>query len=60
MVKMGMDIDKTRNHRIRGIVPTEDGKYLFVEITQGRRPDKKYMLCSQKEYEKMYPYPEYI
>ena len=55
-----MDIDKTRNHRIRGIVPTEDGKYLFVEITQGRRPDKKYMLCSQKEYEKMYPYPEYI
>lgn len=60
MVKMGMDIDKTRNHRIRGIVPTEDGKYLFVEIMQGRRPDKKNMLCSQKEYEKMYPYPEYI
>ena len=60
MVKMGMDIDKTRNHRIRGIVPTEDGKYLFVEIMQGRRPDKRYTSCSQKEYEKMYPNPEYI
>lgn len=57
---MGMDIDKTRNHRIRGIVPTEDGKYLFVEIMQGRRPDKRYTSCSQKEYEKMYPNPEYI
>ena len=50
MVKMGMDIDETRNHRIRGIVPTEDGKYLFVEIMQGRRPDIKYTSCSKKEY----------
>ena len=60
MVKMGMDIDETRNHRIRGIVPTEDGKYLFVEIMEGRRPDKKYTSYTQKEYEKEYPNPEYI
>lgn len=60
MVKMGMDIDETRNHRIRGIVPTEDGKYLFIEILQGRRPDRKYTSCSTKEYEKRYPNPEYI
>lgn len=60
MVKMGMDIDETRNHRIRGIVPTEDGKYLFVEITQGRRPDRKYTSYTQKEYEKAYPNLEYV
>lgn len=60
MVKMGMDIDETRNHRIRGIVPTEDGKYLFIEIRQGRRPDRRYTSYSPKEYEKMYPNPEYI
>ena len=60
MVKMGMDIDETRNHRIRGIIPTSDGKYLFIEIMQGRRPDRKYTSCSLKEYEKRYPNPEYI
>ena len=60
MVKMGMDIDETRNHRIRGIVPTEDGKYLFVEIMKGRRPDIKYTSCSKKEYEQKYPNPEYV
>lgn len=60
MVKMGMDIDETRNHRIRGIIPTEDGKYLFIEIMQGRRPDRKYTSYSPKEYEKRYPNPEYI
>ena len=60
MVKMGMDIDETRNHRIRGIVQTEDGKYLFVEIMQGRRPDIKYTSCSKKEYEQRYPNPEYV
>ncbi len=60
MVKMGMDIDETRNHRIRGIVPTSDGKYLFIEIMQGRRPDRKYTSYSQKEYERKYPNPEYI
>ena len=51
---MGMDIDETRNHRIRGIVPTSDGKYLFIEIMQGSRPDRRYTSCSQKEYEKKY------
>lgn len=60
MVKMGMDIDETRNHRIRGIVPTSDGKYLFIEIMQGRRPDRRYTSYSPKEYEKKYPNPEYI
>lgn len=60
MVKMGMDIDETRNHRIRGIVPTSDGKYLFIEILQGRRPDRRYTSYSQKEYEVKYPNPEYI
>lgn len=60
MVKMGMDIDETRNHRIRGIVPTDDGKYLFVEILQGNRPNRRYTSLSQKEYEKKYPNPEYI
>lgn len=60
MVKMGMDIDETRNHRIRGIVPTEDGKYLFVEIMKGRRPNIKYTSCSKKEYEQKYPNPEYV
>lgn len=60
MVKMGMDIDETRNLRIRGIIPTSDGKYLFIEIMQGRRPDRKYTSCSLKEYEKRYPNPEYI
>lgn len=60
MVKMGMDIDETRNHRIRGIVPTDDGKYLFVEILQGNRPNRRYTSLSQKEYEKVYPNEEYI
>ena len=60
MVKMGMDIDETRNHRIRGIIPTDDGKYLFVEILQGSRPALRYTSCSSKEYEKRYPNPEYV
>lgn len=60
MVKMGMDIDETRNHRIRGIVPTDDGKYLFVEILQGSRPKRNNTSLSKNEYEKTYPYEEYI
>lgn len=60
MVKMGMDIDETRNHRIRGIVPTKDGKYLFIEILQGNRPNRSHTSLSQKEYELKYPNPEYI
>ena len=61
MVKMGADIDATRNHRIRGIVPTEDGKYLFIEITKADRVDKKYTNCkTMKEYRQKYPNPDYI
>lgn len=61
MVKMAADIDATRNHRIRGIVPTEDGKYLFIEITKADRVDKKYTNCkTMKEYRQKYPNPNYI
>ena len=60
MVKMGMDIDETRNHRIRGIVPTEDGKYLFLEILEGNRPNIRYTNLSRSEYSLKYPYEEYI
>ena len=38
MVKMGMDIDETRNHRIRGIIPTKDGKYLFIDDSGSGSP----------------------
>ena len=60
MVKMGMDIDETRNHRIRGIVPTKDGKYLFVEILQGNRPNRRYTSLSPKEYSLKYPNEKYV
>lgn len=60
MVKMGMDIDETRNHRIRGIVPTDDGKFIFVEILEGNRPKINYTNLSKKEYEQRYPHDEYI
>lgn len=60
MVKMGMDIDETRNHRIRGIVPTEDGKYLFLEILEGNRPNIRYTNLSPSEYSLKYPYEEYV
>ena len=60
MVKMGMDIDETRNYRIRGIIPTKDGKYLFVEIQQGNRPDIRYTSLSKNEYNLKYPNQEYI
>lgn len=60
MVKMGMDIDETRNHRIRGIVPTDDGKFIFVEILEGNRPKINYTNMTKKEYEQRYPHDEYI
>ena len=60
MVKMGSDIDETRNHRIRGIVPTDDGKYVFIEILKGNRFKRSYTNLSKKEYERKYPYEEYI
>lgn len=63
MVKMGSDIDEETNHRIRGIVPTDDGKYLFVEITAGHRLDysKSYFSSMSKtEYLKKYPHEMYV
>ena len=61
MVKMGMDIDNETNHRIRGIVPTEDNKYLFVELISGSRIDRKYLSnIDKKQYEEKYPYENYI
>lgn len=60
MIKMGMDIDETRNHRIRGIIPTDDGKFIFIEILKGNRPKINYTNYSKKEYIKIYPYEEYI
>ena len=60
MVKMGMDIDEKRNHRIRGIIPTDDNKYIFVEILSGNKPDIKYTNLNKKEYEERFPYDNYI
>ncbi len=60
MVKMGLDIDETRNHRIRGIIPTEDDKFLFIEISKGNRPKRSDTSLSPTEYEKKYPHEEYI
>lgn len=60
LVKMGMDIDDTRNHRVRGIIKTEDNKYIFIEISQVERVDRKYTKLSKEEYLKQYPYEEYI
>ena len=42
LVKMGCDIDEENNHRIRGVVPTEDGKQVFVEVGDIERPNKPY------------------
>lgn len=60
MVKLGWDIDETRNRRISGIIPTIDGKYLFVEISLVNRPDIRHTSLSSKDYEKKYPYAEYV
>jgi len=63
MVKMGSDIDEETNYRIRGIVPTDDGKYLFVEIGAGHRFDysKSYFPnMTKKEYLEKYPHELYV
>lgn len=60
MVKMGMDMDEKRNHRIRGIIPTKDGKYLFVEIMECNRPEIQYTSLSSREYKMKYPNKECI
>lgn len=62
MVKMGMNIDETRNHRIRGIVQSSNGDYLFVEIQLARRPSRSYFSTSEQKklYDEKYTTPEYI
>lgn len=57
---MGLDIDETRNHCITGIIPTDDDKYLFVEISQQERLERGYTLLSKKDYEKQFPYQKFI
>lgn len=61
MIKMGIDIDETRNHRINGLVPCENGDYLFIEIGIGERPPKKYFPnMSISEFKEKYPCEKYI
>ena len=60
MVKMGMDIDETLNHRINAIIPTEDGKFLFIEISEGHSPNIQHTNLSKSEYAYKYPYENYI
>jgi len=63
MVKMGMDIDANNNYRIRGIVPTDDGKYLFIELSAGHRFEftkSNFPYMSKEEYNKTYPNEMYI
>lgn len=60
LIKMGMDIDETRNHRVRGIIETKDNEYLFIEILEGNRPKMQYTNLSKKEYDKRFPIEEYI
>lgn len=59
LIKMGMDIDETRNCRVRGIVETKDGEYLFIELLRGIRPSTNYF-NSKEEYFKQYPIEEYV
>ena len=57
LVKMGCDIDEENNHRVRGIVPTDDGKQLFIEVGDAHRFDKSHFKdMSKEEYLKKYPY----
>lgn len=60
MVKMGMDMEGGRNHRLRGITTTNDNKYIFIEILCGHRPDIKYTNLTKKQYNKRFPYENYI
>lgn len=60
LVKMGSDIDDTRNYRVRGIIKTENNKNIFIEILQGKRFSQKDTGLSSEEYLKKYPNEEYI
>lgn len=60
MVKMGVDIDENRNHRVRGIIPTDNNEYLFVEVNLRHRPEIQNTNLSRKDYENKYPNESYI
>lgn len=62
LVKMGCDIDEENNHRIRGVVPTEDGKQVFVEVGDIERPNKPYLFenLSKEEFLKKYPHERFL
>ena len=63
MVKMGMDIDEDNNYRIRGIVPTDDNKYLFVELTAGHRFEfnkSNFPYMTKQTYNEKYPNEMYV
>ncbi len=61
LVKMGCDIDEENNHRVRGIIPTEDGKQVFIEVIDGHRLDRSYFKnLNKEEYLKKYPYENYL
>lgn len=63
LIKMGCDIDEENNHRVRGIIPTEDGKYLFVEVSSGNRFEynkNNFPTLSKSDYLERYPYEKYL
>lgn len=61
LVKMGCDIDEETNHRVRGIIPTDDGKQVFIEVLDGHRFNRSnFKNLSKKEYFKKYPYENYL
>lgn len=61
MIKAGSDIDSKRNYRIRGIVPVDNGDYIYLGISQGTRPPKAYFKnMSEKEFKDNFPYENYI
>lgn len=60
MVKKGWNMDNSLNPRIRGIIPTEDEKYVLIEIHKAYRPDEKYFNMSKNEYNKKFPNEEYV
>lgn len=61
LVKMGCDIDEENNHRVRGIVPTEDGKPVFIELLDAQRLNRSYYNdLSKSEYLERYPFEKYL
>ena len=61
LIKMGGDINKDLNHRVRGIVKTKDNKYLFIELLRGNRPNRHYTNYKKEaDYLEAYPHEHYI